>query len=581
MRFDHIAAPTLRHHSLLARPDDSDGRCQGNCCVARTHRPESSPGTHAAVLYAVEEGFRFPHTLTPDLDEENSQMSEVGARATHTGARPGGPVPISAAAPSIRTPRDVMRERNAREARRFQAQREEEARRHVALSSEDGLARDGSVRVSGAEALGEPVSRSQGTQNYASNSRPRRISGASGGKHAPQNHVATSFPLAFERWETLSSHWEGLTSYWLHKLEQNTEEIRHTVPNVSSLNRQITDLSAAGANLFHAVVELQRLRASSERKFQRWFFDTRAETERNAERQAELERQLQLERGAHEEAASRKADAEAAASQADRELRELRRELIIAKEEARRAWEELGKRNDEALQQAENLKSGCVAVVAGVQVVPYVSRVSRSGTVASAVRPDVTSSPGERHYERYASPTNTDPFAELARQTVPQTPPWSAERRAGVRSPASSAYTQPHYATDGTPTHVQPNVMVTSPTASPHTRSEGRQEGPFTMGSEAETVYAIDSAGQLQSPPAAITRDTEDTQISESGYSDYGSLPTLPATSAEAMATFTPSSGPDDFADWDTAGATTHHHPTRLSDVLEEDEERSSRRTAE
>ena len=47
--------------------------------------------------------------------------------------------------------------------------------------------------------------------------------------------------------------------------------------------------------MFHAVVELQRLRASSERKFQRWFFETRAEQERAQEIQAMTEASLEQE----------------------------------------------------------------------------------------------------------------------------------------------------------------------------------------------------------------------------------------------------------------------------------------------
>lgn len=68
--------------------------------------------------------------------------------------------------------------------------------------------------------------------------------------------------------------------------------------------------------------------------------------------------------------------------------------------------------------------------------------------------------------------------------------------------------------------------------------------------------------------------------------------PTVPSTSAQAMATYQPTSGgsssgqgarqPDysgqDYGPWE-AIQTRHHHPTRLSDVLEEEEERSSRRT--
>jgi hypothetical protein len=48
--------------------------------------------------------------------------------------------------------------------------------------------------------------------------------------------------------------------------------------------------------MFHAIVELQRLRASSERKFQRWFFETRAEQERAREIQAMQEASLAQER---------------------------------------------------------------------------------------------------------------------------------------------------------------------------------------------------------------------------------------------------------------------------------------------
>ncbi|KAI9875013.1 MAG: hypothetical protein M1823_007563, partial [Watsoniomyces obsoletus] len=67
---------------------------------------------------------------------------------------------------------------------------------------------------------------------------------------APQQS-RTGFPHAFERWETLSSHWEGLTSYWIRRLQENTNELSGK-PIDQQMSRQITDLSAAGANLFHA-----------------------------------------------------------------------------------------------------------------------------------------------------------------------------------------------------------------------------------------------------------------------------------------------------------------------------------------
>jgi len=109
---------------------------------------------------------------------------------------------------------------------------------------------------------------------------------------------ASSFPHAFERWETLSSHWEGLTGYWIKRLQENSGELK---PIDQQLARQVTDLGAAGANLFHAVVELQRLRASSERKFQRWFFESRGENERNREEIARLREGLAAERSLRRE----------------------------------------------------------------------------------------------------------------------------------------------------------------------------------------------------------------------------------------------------------------------------------------
>jgi len=62
------------------------------------------------------------------------------------------------------------------------------------------------------------------------------------------------------------------------------------------LARQVHDLSAAGANLFHAVVELQRIRASLERKFQRWYLELHNKLARQSETNALLEAALEEER---------------------------------------------------------------------------------------------------------------------------------------------------------------------------------------------------------------------------------------------------------------------------------------------
>lgn len=190
-----------------------------------------------------------------------------------------------------------------------------------------------------------------------------------------------SFLHAFERWETLSAHWEGLTSYWIRKLEQNKDEVNRD-PLSQKLARQVTDLSAAGANLFHAVVELQRLRASSERKFQRWFFETRAELERAREVNAMMEGALQKERRDRADAIRDALDQEKGTSKIHKQLAEMRKELSISKEEARRAWEELCRREQEERDRTYSLQTGQPTIVVGVQVVPMTSSggPSRQGT---------------------------------------------------------------------------------------------------------------------------------------------------------------------------------------------------------
>lgn len=76
------------------------------------------------------------------------------------------------------------------------------------------------------------------------------------------------------------------------------------------------------------MVELQRLRASSERKFQRWFFETRAEIEQAEERQRCTESELVEER--------------IKVQVMEQINKELKLELEVTKAEASRAWNELG-----------------------------------------------------------------------------------------------------------------------------------------------------------------------------------------------------------------------------------------------
>ena len=196
---------------------------------------------------------------------------------------------------------------------------------------------------------------------------------------ATEDKPKSSYPHAFERWETLSAHWEGLTSFWIRRLERNTAEFNND-PSSEQLAEQVKDLSAAGKNLFDAVVELQRLRASSERKFQRWFFETRAEQERSRELVISLEETLREERVQHQNDLSNervrltvefekslvheRGELEARLSKLQREASEQRRTLSSTKEEARRAWYELGRREEVERNRISKMES-CKPVMIG------------------------------------------------------------------------------------------------------------------------------------------------------------------------------------------------------------------------
>jgi hypothetical protein len=92
-----------------------------------------------------------------------------------------------------------------------------------------------------------------------------------------------------EQWDALQEQWAGLTSHLIQRLG-SSEDDSAELTEEEQMTQQIGDLSAAGGNLFSAVVELQRLRASSERKFRRLLAKANAD---QGELQEEI-RQLQL-----------------------------------------------------------------------------------------------------------------------------------------------------------------------------------------------------------------------------------------------------------------------------------------------
>ncbi|KAF2274911.1 uncharacterized protein EI97DRAFT_495093 [Westerdykella ornata] len=480
----------------------------------------------------------------------------------------------------------------------------------------------------------------------ASTAASQPAAGAAGGQSGSQARQSTtsSFPHAFERWEQLSSHWEGLTSYWIRHLEQNSEEMKRQ-PLVQQMSRQITDLSAAGANLFHAVVELQRLRASSERKFQRWFYEHRQEQERAQEREAQLDNMIRVEREARAEAVANMERMAKEKQNAERVVAEMKRELQISKEEARRAWEELGRREQEERDRTMALREGQEIVLGGIHVVPRavaqgIGTPSQHAGVGDTVYGTGASSGHgiEQHYsyEQAQSPTDTDPFrhgtplrhdpdvAPLAQGTyIPSgvsaaTQPSSrtathsqAPEQSQISAPANPqqrniSSTQHSPSQSQTPT-TRPEAFYQQPSAYLHRSTEAGagipedEQQSYVTSTQAddseEEEYVIDDNGNFlldeqghRVPYRSLhTHDdmSDEFDVQEERRRElehlqrYGSAP-----QGETSYTTTTSGGgsygqgyvSSSIPDYSGAGygsewaGMRHHHPTRLSDVLEEDE---------
>ena len=676
----------------------------------RPHRAvRISKNTASAILYAVEEALRHPNPFTPDLIEENASMSDLiggGPATSADNGRAGNgrtqAPPGATGSPNIRGPRDIMRDRAARERRRAEEAAEyqvnlieQETKRKIAesravaaaagaarrsgqgggevgpsvvdprISDNSGTSdrRSGDRVVSeevqqetlqgvgrGGRAVGggesAPVARPRPTQSQqqprpvppeSSRTRPAQsqpgpsVPGPSTETPAPENSgtvpTRSSFPHAFERWETLSAHWEGLTSFWIRRLEENANEINRD-PLSQQLSRQVTDLSAAGANLFHAVVELQRLRASSERKFQRWFFETRSEQERSQEIQALTEQTLNQERRSRGDVTAQLRASEAEKAILQKQVVESKRELQISKEEARRAWEELGRREQDERERTASLREGQPTLVGGVQVVPMMQGVpSRHGSARE--RPPTTdgpytpgassSQPGQepqgpvgdsdiayQQYVRGQRADPVDPFIEM-QQTTPTARPG---RSAAATPPVQTSYAQisqspavqPASTSAGFYQHQQGTTLHPS---DPTSRSEHNPSyGPSVAseGAFSEEEYEIDAQGQFirdargnkvryQGPVSDDGTDEYDVTAArerELAYlQEYGRAPASgveygQGSRASAGNLAPPTNHPSSSAggvDYEGQGygagwesLPRHHHPTRLSDVLEEDE---------
>lgn len=373
-----------------------------------------------------------------------------------------------------------------------------------------------------------------------------------------------SFPHAFERWETLSAHWEGLTSFWIRRLEQSAQEIGQD-PISSQLSRQVTDLSSAGANLFHAVVELQRLRASSERKFQRWFFETRADVERSQEVTHMLEQALQEERRSRADAIRDAIEQEQGSSKLHKQIAELRKELTISKEEARRAWEELGRREQEERDRTMSLQLGQPTIVGGVQVVPMTQGVGRGSTQRGAY--------AQPESADYAS-SPTSPSAARAQYTqapAVKSTPAPAGGDPSFQTP-SSVHHQQSYGSEGTYSEGQYNkAMVTHGSS---TSAFARDDYQRSLHDTLSIHSSMHSSGDSDFDAEEFETPATQPAVYQPTGSGTQQQPQQQQGQGQQQQQGPDYSGSGYSAPWDDLGP-RHHHPTRLSDVLEEEEERS------
>ncbi|RMZ76229.1 hypothetical protein DV738_g5072, partial [Chaetothyriales sp. CBS 135597] len=476
------------------------------------HRtPHVSRRTHDAILFALE-AIRTgrgvdAHPLTSDLTEERARMSDLlrdnGPSGTPLGRAQNGSGQLPQEAPRMRTPRDIL----------------------LTLSLLPAGSSPPVHTTSPVPPRPQPLYRVP------------RVPRLDVQPSATYARAGSRFPHAFERWEQLSAQWEGLTSHWLRRLQNNATELE-SKPLEQQMARQIADLSAAGANLFHAVVELQRLRASSERKFQRWFFETREEQEQAAERQAELERQLRAERDARITAQAAGTDAAVRAEKARAEelVREMRRELQISKEEARRAWEELGRREQEERERTIALRSGEPTLIGGVQVVPMQAVPSRQLTAvaSSSQRPPTRDGPTYR-----AAPAVP---GQVVSGQQPANP--SGNGRPASRTTSTSLDSPGEEARQFT--YQQPHLASASSTTDPFTEPGPQQPHtelypPHAVQQSSSAAAARSTSSPHQSPPSTLPGAGSGASAASRFYQQpspqttiHQPLGTLPTTSPQA-----------------------------------------------
>ena len=233
-----------------------------------------------------------------------------------------------------------------------------------------------------------------------------------------------------------------------------------------------------------------------------------------------MEAALQKERRERADAIRDALDQERGTSKMQKQLAEMRKELAISKEEARRAWEELGRREQEERDRTYSLQTGQPTIVGGVSVVPLTAGTARQPAARDR-------DPAYPHDAGPASP-----------------------EQGQARHPSTS----------------QGDYGRAEPAVDTHGNRVPQAAAPSSAysGSDAE-------ADDHDSPATA-------TAMKPPGGGGGGGEPN--ASSADDAHWSGAYSAPQDYSGqgyggpaWETAPR--HHHPTRLSDVIEEEDERS------
>ncbi len=470
--------------------------------VPRVGTGKEGPNRRQRVLLDT----RVAGTDPPPLQNSNDRMQ--GDRFSSSDARTSAPpVAQPASQSSVYVPTADRTQKTPRVSDPDRGSYQPTARPRATSVSQSSQSRliQSSVRATSAtqRPIQAPQPSSVGAVNSQSQTRVNRSGAASAFQGGPtsrtrvqplpeqsrsaqsQNPNASSFSHPLERWKTLSSHWERLTSYWIKRLEENSHQLEDD-PIHQHLFRQLESLSATGTNLYHAIVDLQQQRESSEREFQLWFINGKVAQQRAQQNYAEIEDTLDRERDARVKAIAELSKVEpekntfSHTKSNEQMVKDMRRELDLTKQEVQRL--ELGKIEQEQCDRMTYLQAEGHTIVGGVQVVPMMqgasSRQKSTNRPFMKEGPDPvgtsTDEPVYTTYEPTPCKPNVDPFTKSGR-AAPQSKP--------KLLPLPTTISQPQQQPPVAPTTSQlPKDITYPPLQQPSTQTPSSSETGISCG---------------------------------------------------------------------------------------------------